>query len=46
MQSKVAEDMAVTGLGDSVYFVVTDGQHIPNALRDWKNRTREVVDHP
>ena len=33
----------VTGLGDAVYFVVTDGQPIPNALRDWKNRMKAVT---
>ena len=32
----------VTGIGDAVYFVVT-GQHIPNALRDWKNRMKAVT---
>ena len=28
----------VTGLGDAVCFVVTDGQPNPNALRDWKHK--------
>ena len=33
----------VTGLGDAVYFIVTDGQPNLNALRDWKTKMRTVT---
>ena len=33
----------VKGFDDAVYFVVTDKQPNPNALRDWKNRMKTVT---
>ena len=33
----------VTGFGDTVYFVVTDGQTNTNAYRDWKNKMKTVT---
>ena len=33
----------VTGFGDTVYFVVTDGQTNTNACRDWKNKMKTVT---